>query len=137
MLGGALAYFAVALTFGFLFGTLRVLFLAPAVGEVAAVSFEAPIMLIMSALAASRLVPRFGVGPGVGERLAVGGIAFVLLQAAEVVLAGVLGPGTFADDVSAYLAAASSPARLIGTAAQVGFAVIPLFVPSRSEHVRA
>ena len=137
ILPAALAYFAVALAFGFVFGTLRVLFLAPAIGDLAAVLVEAPVMLAVSVFAAARLIPRFGVGSRASERLSMGGIAFVLLQVAEGLLAGLLGPGAFADDVAAYVEAVWSPARMIGLAAQVGFALIPLFVPSRSEHVRA
>jgi hypothetical protein len=137
VIDAAAAYFAVAFVFGFAFGTLRILVLVPAVGEIAAVCLEAPFMLVLSAVAASRLVPRFGIGNGAGDRLAVGVGAFALLQVAEVLLAGVTGPGDFAADAAAYLAGAGSVPRLIGLAAQTVFAVLPLFVPSRSQHVPA
>jgi hypothetical protein len=134
VIAAAAAYFGVAFAFGFVFGTLRVLLIAPAVGEIAAVCIEVPLMLLVSAVAAARLVPRFGIGSGTGERLAVGLGAFVLLQLAEVLLAGAAGPGPFGADAAAYVTGAGSAPRLIGLVAQMIFAIMPLFIPPRNKN---
>ena len=47
-LGAGLAYFAVVFAAGFVLGTLRVLVVAPHLGEIAAVVAELPIMLAVS-----------------------------------------------------------------------------------------
>ncbi|WP_181703622.1 hypothetical protein [Chthonobacter albigriseus] len=131
----AIAYFAIAFGFGMVFGTIRVLLLAPKLGELAAVLFEVPIMLVISALGSRWAVRRFGVGDALADRLAVGLVAFGLLLVAETLLAGLVGTGTFGNNVPQNLQEYGSPPRLVGLAAQVVFALIPLFVPRRSADV--
>src|SRR5690606_39056760 len=52
ILHAALAYWAAIFALGFVLGTVRTLWLAPAVGELAAVALELPVMLGASAWAA-------------------------------------------------------------------------------------
>ena len=78
----ALAYWGAIFALGFVLGTLRVLWIAPQMGETRAVLFELPLMLAASWFAARWLVRRFGIGSA-GQALAMGALAFVLLMASE------------------------------------------------------
>jgi hypothetical protein len=119
----ALAYFAVAFAAGFVLGAIREIVVVPRLGGLVAVAIEVPVMLAISWVAATRLVRRFAVPADVATRLAMGGLAFVLLQAAEVALAS-----AFGTSPTAYVAALAIPRGALGFAAQVVFALIPLFV---------
>jgi hypothetical protein len=76
-----LAYFAMVFGAGALLGTLRVLWVAPALGARAAELAEVPVMLAVAALAARWLVRRFALG--FGERFGAGLLAFGLVLACE------------------------------------------------------
>lgn len=119
-----IAYFAVAFGCGFVLGALRELVAVPRLGGLAAVALEVPIMLAISWVAAGRVVRRFAVPNALGARLATGGLAFVLLQAAEIALAN-----AFGTSPTAYLAGLVTPRGALGLAAQVAFAALPIFVP--------
>ncbi|WP_333825841.1 hypothetical protein [Pinisolibacter sp.] len=119
----AVAYFAVAFATGFVLGSIREIVVVPRLGGLAAVAIEAPIMLAISWIAATRIVRRCAVPADAAVRLAMGGLAFVLLQAAEVALASALGTSPVA-----YAEAFATPRGLLGLAAQILFAIIPLFV---------
>jgi hypothetical protein len=120
----AAAYAALIFAAGFVLGSLRVLALAPRLGEVAAVLAEVPVMLALSWLAARRAVARFAVPPVAAARLAMGALAFALLMAAEVAL-GLWG---FGRSVAEVVAGMTSAAGLIGLAGQVGFGLMPLIL---------
>ncbi|HEY4580868.1 MAG TPA: hypothetical protein VIG89_07505, partial [Candidatus Acidoferrales bacterium] len=79
---GAL-YFATVFGAGFAFGTVRVLLVAPRVGERTAELVEAPLMVAASYFAARWIVRRFALPPAPLQRLAVGLIALVLMLAFE------------------------------------------------------
>lgn len=128
----AVAYFAVAFAAGFVLGTIRVLVLAPALGELPAVLIELPIMLAISALAAARIVPRFRVSGRTADRLTMGLVAFLFLMVAESLLAGAIGPGDFASEALGFFASFDQPAKAAGLAGQILFALIPLVIPPRS-----
>ncbi|MBU8541432.1 hypothetical protein [Falsiroseomonas tokyonensis] len=115
-------YFAVAFAVGFVLGTLRVLAIAPTLGEVASVALELPAMLAVSWVACRWLVRRFAVPARPGPRLAMGSIAFALLMLAE------LGVSIFAFGRSAaeHVATYRNAAAQLGLAAQLGFALLPL-----------
>jgi hypothetical protein len=123
VVAAAVAYFAVAFAAGFVLGAIREIVVVPRFGGLAAVALEAPLMLAISWIAASRLVRRFAVPADAGSRLVMGGLAFVLLQAAEVALATVLGTSP-----TAYVTALATPRGALGFAAQVVYALIPLIV---------
>lgn len=123
-----LAYFALVFAVGFGLGTARVLLLAPRLGETGAVVLELPVMLAVSWFAAGWIARRFAVPPDPAARLAMGGVAFLCLMAAE---AGVATFG-FGRSVAEHLAGYAEPARAAGLAAQVAFALMPWWRGRRS-----
>jgi hypothetical protein len=121
-IAAGLTYFAVVFAFAFALGAIRVFFVAPRLGETAAVLLELPLVLAASWWTCGELVRRFRVGSGSGERLAMGGIAFAVLMAAEALLA-ILAFGRTPED---YLGDFATPAGALGLAGQAAFALIPL-----------
>lgn len=88
MTGAALRYFLAIFALGFMLGTIRTLWLAPAIGATAAVLCELPAMLAASWWLAHRIVRRTRLSPGAA--LGMGALAFALLMAAEALLAALL-----------------------------------------------
>ena len=121
-LGAGLAYFAVVFVAGFVLGTLRVLVVAPRLGEVAAVLAELPVMLAVSWTVCGWLLGRVALSGGWGYRLAMGGVALVLLLGAELGLSVL----AFGRTIAEHLASYGSPAGALGLAGQVAFALFPL-----------
>ncbi len=119
----ALAYFAIVFAAGFVLGTIRTLVLAPRLGDLAAVAVEIPFMLLLAWLACRRLVRRFAVPPRAADRLIMGGLAFVLLLAAELLLSLAFGRGP-----AEFFARLAEPAGSLGLLAQVVFGLLPLVV---------
>jgi hypothetical protein len=76
-----LAYFALVFGAGAVLGTLRVLWLAPALGARTAELLEMPVMLAVAILAARWIVRRFALG--VAQRVAMGALALALVLACE------------------------------------------------------
>jgi hypothetical protein len=116
------AYFAVAFAAGFALGTLRVLVVAPRLGEAAAVLLELPVMLAISWAACGWVLDRFAVPPGGLHRLATGAFAFALLMLAELAVAVI----AFGRSPAEHLAAYRSAGAALGLAAQLAFAAFPL-----------
>ena len=118
----ALAYFTAIFAFGFGFGTLRVLLIAPAIGQVPAIAIELPLILGLSWVVAGRL-PRYYQTAFVsgGNRLRIGALALALLMLAEIALAALV----FGQPLTAYLSNLATSAGLLGLAGQIGFALIP------------
>lgn len=117
------AYFAVVFALGFVLGAIRVLWLAPMIGETAAVMAEQPVMLTASWFVARWLVQQYDVARA-RERLVMGACAFSMLMIAELLLAVSLfgqTPGQWLDGV------ATMPGP-IGLAGQMMFGLIPLVV---------
>ena len=117
-----LAYFAWVFAFAFAVGVLRVLVLAPRLGEVGAVLVELPLVLAVSWWSCGVLVRRFAVATSIADRLIMGGTAFLVLQIAEALLAVF----AFGRTPSAYLVTLVTPVGLIGLSGQIVFALIPL-----------
>jgi hypothetical protein len=115
-------YFAIVYFFGFMLGTVRVLLLAPRIGEVSAVLLETPIVLAASWIACRWCTGRFVVPHEAGPRLAMGGVAFALLIVGEVGVSMLAFGRSWGDTVAATL----SPSGLIGLSAQAIFALLPL-----------
>lgn len=84
------AYFAILFAVGFVLGVPRVLVVVPRFGEAAAVLIELPLILLVSWIVCGWLIRVFAVVADSGPRLAMGGIAFVLLMAAELALSGIV-----------------------------------------------
>ena len=122
LIAGAV-YFAVVFALGFLMGVLRVLVMAPRLGEVGGLMLELPVMLTASWLACGWLMSRFGVGPRPGGRATMSGVALVLLLIAEPAGAMILFGRSPGDLLGTY----RTPAALLGLASQVAFVLFPLF----------
>jgi hypothetical protein len=81
------AYFACVFAVGFVLGPIRELWVIPRVGRVLAILAESVVMLGVSVFFAQRILRCFAIPKSAGPRLAVGLIAFGLLQIAEAILA--------------------------------------------------
>jgi hypothetical protein len=119
-----LRYFAGVFAIAFALGTIRTLWLAPAIGALVAVGIEVPIILAVSWWWGRRLLVRQPLG--LAGRAIMGGSAFVWLMLAEFGLALAFGRGP-----GAYLASFFTPAGLLGLAGQLGFALLPLIIRVR------
>ena len=115
-------YFAIVYLAGFVLGTVRVLLLAPRIGELSAILLETPIMLSASWIASCWCTERFVVPPEFRPRLVMGGAAFTLLILGEFGVSMLAFGRSCEDTVAAIL----SPSGLIGLSAQVAFALLPL-----------
>lgn len=115
----ALTYAAITFAGGFVLGALRVTWLAPQVGDLAAVAMELPLMLALSWWVAGRVLGHWALPAG-AARLTMGAMAFAALMAFEAATAMAFGgtPG-------AFLAGLATPHGALGLAGQVGFALIP------------
>lgn len=114
-------YFALIFAAGFALGTLRVLLIAPRLGETAAVALEIPVMLGLCWLAAGAALARLPVAPRRLPRLAMGGTALALLLAAE------LGLSLFAfgRDLAGHLGHYATWPGALGLAGQLAAAGLP------------
>jgi hypothetical protein len=117
---GAL-YAMIVFVIGFILGTIRVLLVAPRLGETTAVIIEAPIMLGASWFGCRWCVDRLDVTRNVHARSGMGSVAFLVLMSAEVGLGAVLGR-SLVDQLAAY----KSPPGAIGLGAQMIFAMFPV-----------
>ena len=115
-------YFAIVYAVGFLLGTVRVLLLLPLVGETAAVLFEAPLMLVVSWIAARWSARRFSVPAKLLPRIVMGTAALALLMLGELTVSTLI----FGRSLEATLAAYRSLPGILGLSAQVIFALLPL-----------
>jgi hypothetical protein len=114
-------YAIIVFLIGFILGTIRVLLLAPRLGEATAVIVEVPIMLTASWFVCRWCVDRLDVRRTVPARSLMGLVAFLVLMSAEVGLGAVFGR-SLADQLAIY----RSLAGAIGLAAQVIFAIFPV-----------
>lgn len=119
-----LRYFAGVFVAGFVLGTIRTLWLVPAIGDVVAVATELPVMLAIAAWWCRHLLVRRALNGG--GRAIMGGTAFLWLMLAEFALALLFGRGP-----DAYLAGLLAPAGLLGLAGQVLFAALPVMIGGR------
>ena len=118
----ALCYFAVVFACGFVLGAIRVLTIVPLVGELRAVILELPFMLLASWVASAWLAGKFSLGRAFAPRAVMGGLAFVFLQGAELVLWRFL----FGRPVATFLQSFEETPNLIGFLGQIVFALIPM-----------
>ncbi|MFM7348065.1 MAG: hypothetical protein ACKO01_01090 [Erythrobacter sp.] len=116
----AVSYWAMIFALGFVLGTLRVVWIAPALGAVPATLLELPVMLAASWLASGSLLRRFAIADQ-RDALVAGAVAFALLMAAECALAGLLN----GESPASWLAGLARPEAVLGLAGQVIFALLP------------
>ena len=121
VLRAALAYAGLVFAAGVVLGTVRTLVLAPAVGPLAAVLVELPLMLGLAWLALRPVLRRWPVPPRAAPRLAMGALGFVALMGLELAL-GML---AFGQTLGGLLADRGTPHGLAGLAGQVVFALLP------------
>lgn len=117
-------YFGLVFAVGFVFGTIRVLFVVPVLGESAAEILETPLMLGASFLAARWVVRRFRVPSGARHRLPVGLLALALLLLAELVVVLELRGISLAQ----YLASRDPLAGVVYLVSLAIFALMPWLV---------
>lgn len=122
----ALAYWAMVFAAAFTLGVVRTLWLAPRIGDLAAVACEVPLTLAISWWAARRVIARWRIAK-MADAQAMGVFAFAVLMIAELVLARLL-TGLSASEWAAGLLSA---AGALGLAGQVLFALIPCMVVKR------
>ncbi len=115
------AYFAAIFAAGFVLGTIRVLFLVPRLGELAAVALEIPLMLALAWWICGRIIAWLAVPSRTVDRAGMGAAALMLLWGGETLLA--LSFGTSLRDIPEGLATAPGALGLVG---QLGFAAFPL-----------
>ncbi len=122
---GAL-YFALIFALGFVLGTIRVLWLVPAIGETAAVLLEQPVMLTASWFAAGWMVRRHDLVT-TGERAMMGAVALALLFIAEPLFAY----GLFGQTPQDWVVGVFTMPGPIGLAGQIMFGLMPLLIAHR------
>jgi hypothetical protein len=127
ILRAAAVYWAAVFALGFVLGTIRVTWLIPQVGLMPATLIELPLILTGSWIAAGWVLRRFRIERPL-DALAVGGLAFTILMAAECALASVL----TGQSPAQWLAGLRQPHALLGLAGQVLFALMPWFRVPRS-----
>lgn len=123
-------YFAVVFAAGFALGVLRTLVLEPALGPVAAVLVELPVMLAVAWMTCARLRRRWPLARA--GALVMGGVAFALLMAAEAGVSMGLAGRSLAEHWALY----GDTAHRLGLAGQVAFALFPLVQAWRTDAAR-
>ena len=113
-------YFLVVFACGFVLGAIRVTFVAPATGALAATLIELPLMLAISWWVASRVVEKLKVAAHIGDRLVMGGVGFVLLMVAEFTLGTLLG-----RSLAEQWHDLGQPPGLVGIGGQIVFGLMP------------
>jgi len=86
MLKAGVFYFALVFGAGFVLGPIRIFWIAPRVGVRTAELFEAPVMLVVSFVAARWIVRRFAVPSAPQDRLVMGSVALGLMLLVEFTL---------------------------------------------------
>lgn len=120
----ASAYFLALFALGFVLGTIRVIFVAPLFGELAATVAEVPVMLAAAYFACRWAIQRWQVPPAIAVRFTMALWFLALLFAFE----ALLGASLFGRSVAEQWLALGSPAGLVGISAQITAAILPLFV---------
>lgn len=119
-------YALIVFLIGFALGAIRVLLLAPRLGDAVAVLLEAPLMLAVSWKLSRWTASKHGLLSDPGGALLMGAIAFAVLMLAELATAMLF----FNRTVAAYFAGFWSVAGAIGLAAQLCFASFPFLQAS-------
>lgn len=118
---GAL-YFAGMFVLGFVLSTIRVLWVAPSLGELNATLVELPFMLALSWIYCRWLLRRRRVHTNVPTRCLMGLVALVLFLCAEILL----GPLLLGQSAMEQLRKVGSGPGLAGLLGQLCFAAFPL-----------
>jgi hypothetical protein len=134
ILKAGVLYFALVFGAGFVLGPIRILWMVPRVGTRAAELMEAPIMFVITILAAQWAVRRLAVPPIWSSRLGMGCLALGLMLIAEFSLVLWLRGMSIRD----YLAGRDPVSGTVYYVMLGLFAIMPLLVERRSDrHGRA
>jgi hypothetical protein len=114
------AYGVIGFGFGFAFGIVRTMLVAPALGAFVAVAIETPLMLAACAPLALWCLRRWGIAAPFAA-IAMGLAAFAALMVCEGLFALALGQAA-----RVFFAAMARPEGLLGLAGQITFALLPL-----------
>ena len=123
-LTSASAYVLTLFALGFVLGTIRVLFVVPHIGELAATIAEVPVMLTAAYFTCRWAIRRWQVPSTIAIRLAMVLWFLALLFVFETLLGATL----FGRSVAEQWTALGSPAGLVGISTQIIAALLPLFV---------
>ena len=123
-LTSASAYVLTLFALGFVLGTIRVLFVVPQIGELAATIAEVPVMLTAGYFTCRWAIRRWQVPSTIAIRLAM----VLWFLALLFVFEALLGATLFGRSVAEQWTALGSPAGLVGISAQIIAALLPLFV---------
>lgn len=126
-LTAATVYFLALFALGFVLGTIRVLFVAPQIGVLAATLLEVPLMLAAALFLCRWAVGRWQVPPDLALRGAMVLWFLVLLMLFETLV----GVALFGRTLGETWAGLATQAGLIGLAAQVIAALLPTLVGRR------
>lgn len=114
-------YFLTLFALGFGLGTIRVLFVAPRLGELGATAAEVPVMLTAGFFACRWAIRRWQVSPTISIRWAMA-LCFLTLLLFETLLGLML----FGRTLAQQWAALATPAGVLGLCAQVVAALFPV-----------
>jgi hypothetical protein len=128
ILKAGMLYFVFVFGAGFLLGPIRILWVVPRLGTRVAELLEAPIMFVITIVAARWIVRRLAVPSTASSRLSMGGIALSLLLIAEFTLVLWLRGLSIRE----YLAGRDSVAGTVYYVMLGAFAIMPLLVARRS-----
>ncbi|MGC1469258.1 MAG: hypothetical protein WA793_07735 [Sphingorhabdus sp.] len=117
-------YFLILFALGFVLGTIRVLIIAPRLGELAATSAEIPVMLIAAYFTCRRTMHHWHVPHTALTRGIIALWFLILLVLFETLLGKIL----FGRTMAAQWAVFATPAGLLGLSAQIIAATLPVFV---------
>jgi hypothetical protein len=121
-LKAGLIYLAIVFAAAFVFGTVRVLYVIPRIGETGAVLIELPLLLMLSWWVCGKILRRYAVPQRSGHRALMGWVSFTLLMAAELALARF----AFGRTPAEFLDGLATPNGTIGLVGQIAFALFPL-----------
>jgi hypothetical protein len=119
-------YFAIVFGAGFVLGPIRLLWAVPRFGTRMAELMEAPIMLLVTILAARWVVRRFALPSATFSRLGMGCIALGFMLVAEFILVLLRGLS-----ISEYLASRDPVSGTVYYAMLGVFAIMPLLMARR------
>lgn len=127
-LTAATVYFLALLALGFLLGTIRVLFVAPQIGVLAATLLEVPVMLGAAFFLCRWAVRRWRVSPDLAAR----GAMVLWFLGLLVLFETLLGIALFGRTLGEIWAGLATPAGLVGLTGQAIAALLPLLVGRRA-----
>jgi hypothetical protein len=127
ILKAGLLYFAIVFGMGFVFGTIRTVWVVPHVGTRLAELIETPIMLVVTIVAARWTVLHLAVPSAPSTRIGMGGLALCLLLVAEFGLVLWLRGLSIRE----YLATRDPVSGTVYYVMLAAFALMPLFVANR------